>query len=103
MEKLILARHEETLEWFALAEAYPGEFSCIPLTGDQIENVKRPSNFKATHRHFKGGLYAWFGEVVLPGTQTVFTVYGDATGLNWVREKAKFEGLHGADLRFKPL
>ncbi|WP_205910720.1 hypothetical protein [Rhizobium sp. MHM7A] len=103
MAKLLLARHEETLEWFAVAETYPGAFVCIPLTGDQNANVRAPSHFKATHRHYKGGLYARFGEVILPGTQTVYTVYGDAEGLNWLREKVKFEGSNGEGLRFTPL
>jgi hypothetical protein len=103
MSKLLLARHEETLEWFAVAETFPGAFACIPLTGDQIANVRAPSGFRPTHRHYKGGHYARFGEVILPGTQTVYTVYGDATGLNWVREKVKFEGAQGKGLRFTPL
>jgi len=103
MEKLLLARHEETLDWFAVAETCPGVFACLPLTGDQIANVRAPSNFTATHRHYKGGLYAMFGEAILPGTQTVFTVYGDAKGMNWLWEKEKFEGLQGEGLRFAPL
>ncbi len=103
MTKLLLARHEETLDWYVLGETGPGAFECLLLTGDQIANVKALSNFDATHRHYKGHLYARYGETILPRTQTIFTVYGDAAGMNWLRAKEKFEGKVEKGLRFTPL
>jgi hypothetical protein len=104
MSKLLLARHEETLEWYVVGETHPRAFACIKLTGDQINNILPIRNFAPTHRHYKGGLYQVYGETILPGTQTVYVVYGDRTGLNWLREKEKFEALHdGAKLRFTPV
>ena len=103
MTKLLLARHEETLDWFALGQTGPEAFECLVLTGNQLANVKTPSNFEPTHRHYKGNLYARYGEAILPGTQSVYTLYGDAEGLNWLRKKEKFEGRVGKGLRFTPL
>jgi hypothetical protein len=103
MTKLLLARHEETLDWFALSATCPGAFECIPLTGDQIANITVPFRFVPTHRHYKGGIYARYGEVIMPGTQVVYTVYGDVKGLNWLRRKEKFEATLGKGLRFTPL
>lgn len=104
MSKLLLVRHEETLDWYVVAETYPRAFACVRLSGDQIDNVTPNRHLVPTHRHYKGGLYQVFGETIVPGTQTVFVVYGDRDGLNWLREKQKFEAPHnGTELRFTPL
>ena len=102
MTKLLLARHEENMDWYVVAETGPGAFECLRVAGDQIAHVKAPFNFQATHRHYKGRLYAKYGETILPGTQTIYVVYGDESGLNWLREKEKFDGSVGKELRFTP-
>ena len=57
-----------------------------------------PSDWAATHRHRKGGLYRVLGRGVLESDRSDVVIYDDADGTVWVRPTVEFD-----DGRFEPV
>lgn len=90
---LLLARHSETLSWYALADLGDSVFDIVALNGDQSDKITKPRHFKATHRHYKGGLYQKLGITLMPKGDIfeVYVVYGDEIGNYWIRPITMFK------------
>ena len=51
------------------------------------------SIFKATHRHYKGGLYQKLFDAVHSETEEILTIYMTSDGRYFARSKDMFDGL----------
>lgn len=56
------------------------------------------TDWKATHRHRKGGLYRVLGRGTLEADRSPVVIYDDAAGEIWVRSAKEFD-----DGRFEPI
>ncbi len=62
------------------------------------------SAFKATHRHYKGGLYQKLFDVTHSETEELLTIYLTADGRPFARPKAMFDGMtEDGRQRFVPI
>lgn len=62
------------------------------------------TDFRATHRHYKGGLYQKLFDATHSETEELLTIYLTADGRPFARPKAMFDGLtDDGQRRFQPL
>ncbi len=62
------------------------------------------SDFKATHRHYKGGLYQKLFDATHSETEELLTIYLTSDGRPFARPKAMFDGLtDDGTRRFAPI
>lgn len=62
------------------------------------------SDFKATHRHYKGGLYQKLFDATHSETEEQLTIYLTSDGRPFARPKAMFDGLtDDGQKRFAPI
>ena len=62
------------------------------------------SDFKATHRHYKGGLYQKLFDATHSETEELLTIYLTSDGRPFARPKAMFDGVtEDGQRRFAPL
>jgi hypothetical protein len=62
------------------------------------------SDFKATHRHYKGGLYQKLFDATHSETDELLTIYLTSDGRPFARAKAMFDGLtDDGQRRFAPI
>lgn len=62
------------------------------------------SDFRATHRHYKGGLYQKLFDATHSETEELLTIYLTADGRPFARPKAMFDGLtDDGQRRFAPI
>jgi hypothetical protein len=90
-----IARHSETLEWFAvmLATAPEGDeafYNAIQLKGDFLDLIEPNNDLKPTHTHYKGHEYQAFGDAKVQFSSDLHVFYGDREGRNWLRPKHMF-------------
>lgn len=71
----------------------------IVLFGHEIDltlrrrgpSPQQPTDWNATHRHRKGGLYRHRTDGVLEADMSDVVIYDDAEGRVWVRPKSEFD------------
>ena len=67
----------------------------IELTMHKQATIKHdersPDNWKATHRHRKGGAYRHICDGLLEADKSAAVVYDDKVGNVWIRSKVEFD------------
>ena len=62
------------------------------------------NDFKATHRHYKGGLYQKLFDATHSETEELLTIYLTSDGRPFARPKAMFDGMtDDGQRRFAPI
>lgn len=68
------------------------------------EATERQPQWKATHRHYKGGLYRVIGEAVHTETSAFLTIYDNEQGNIFARPQGMFYGtIEDGTPRFRSL
>jgi len=102
------ATHTETMQDLGIVADASGQLMAFAVAAIPASvaaaPVRTPATFKATHRHYKGGLYAVIGVALSMYGGELLVIYRGADLRAWARPKDMFEGtLEDGTPRFAPL
>jgi len=102
------ATHTETMEDLGIVVDASGQLMAFAVAAIPASVAAAPprelTSFKATHRHYKGGLYSVIGVALAMYQGVQLVIYRGADLRAWARPKVMFDGtLEDGTLRFTPL